>query len=206
LVALRWGVADLGNPVNAAPVDGPRWVGQDEKELRRRAWAVVARAYATSLSPWGMTLLAITLGVPIAVAGTRALGEPMNGTALIAVVAVVAPLTWLASVVFTGWLTSRAPRLAVMRSGTAMAVLALKSDNRRGALLIDDLASGFSAWPKNQGAGERLGRWVVDAEHAAGRRVTGTTWPFLLEAYRRHGMVEDGRTAWFLPRIASRSR
>lgn len=97
----------------------------------------------------------------------------------------------------------RAPDLAYIDTGTARAALATRPSAWRNALPSDPQAHSFGATPKKKGAGKQLALWARDQTHVAGGRVTLTAMPFLANTYRRHGMVDDGRTAWVLRRMVS---
>ncbi|HXH80031.1 hypothetical protein [Nocardioides sp.] len=71
---------------------------------------------------------------------------------------------------------SRAPDLYYLDTGASRAAMATKPDNRRGEV------------------------------HATGSRLTGTALPGMATTYIKLGMVDDGRIAGILVRVASKPR
>jgi hypothetical protein len=175
---------------------------------RRAAARTVFKAYATAPSTWAFCALAAAAGSALIAAATG----PWSSWLEFVVVTVLYLLTCVvlyALVIPTH--VYRAParadrRLLFVRTSTAVAALVLRTDPRHGALTGDIQAVGAGAWPKRYGAGLGLGEWARDLVHSEGGRLTLTTTPLLAPGYRRHGFADDGRTAGFLIRLASRAR
>lgn len=183
----------------------------EDKQTRRRAAVAVGKAYRFSLVGWVNLVLfgAISLWfATIAADCYRDFGWSLLtiGATALAVLSACWALFYVQ--LANAWVIYRAEGLYYLDNGQARAALALKPDEdrrwrRRTRVAGDEHAHTFGAWPKGEGAGGALGAQVRDLVHARGGRVTGTAMPGLAKIYKEHDMVEVGRVAWFLIRIAS---
>ena len=94
-------------------------------------------------------------------------------------------------------------RLVYARTSDAEAAAVLRPDSRLSAEPHDVQIVCASARPKHRRAVLPLLEWARELVHNEGGRLTLTAMPWLAPTYRRHGFVDDGRTASFLIRLAS---
>lgn len=193
------------NHVNATPIHVPA----DDKETRRRAAVAVGKAYVGN-PLWWLCLLTFTcLGGLLlesawqshrAQLGASWIALPLGG-ALICVVLGVAFVPLANAVTIY-----RAADLYYLDTGQARAAMATKRDKRRDALPGDLQGHTFGASPSGTRTGRTLAEQVRDDVHARGGRLTGTALPGMAKNYIKHGMVDDGRVAGLLIRVASKPR
>lgn len=187
----------------------PTRVSTCDKTTRRRAAGAVAKAYVGSLLFW---VSLIAFGSLFTVMTTFAVQayQDQTGAGVFSLWMLLALVCLALAFVYvplaTGVTIYRARNLYYLDTGTARAALATKPDRRKNALPGDVQAHTCGAWPKERGAGKTLGEWVRDDVHARGGRLTATALPHLAETYKKYGMTDDGRTAGFLVRVASKER
>jgi hypothetical protein len=203
----------MNDPSGAQPVDAftavPVQVDVNDRQTRRRAALAAGRAYVGHPLWWLVLVVFVGIGSWTAIGAWDAYRGHLSaqivgfGTAL-ALVCVVAGIV-LVPVVIAGTIY-RAKTLYYLDIGIARAAMATKPDSRAGALEGDIHAHTLGAFPKHKEAGGQLARWVRDCVHADGGRITGTALPGLARKYIENEMVDDGRTAGFLIRVASKAR
>lgn len=200
----------MTSPQNAIQATPVRVAAQD-RHTRRRAGATVARAYVGHPVWWLSVVVFFALAAVAAETAVDAYGvRGVLGVGWLLVLVATVVLSVALGLFFVpvamGTAIYRATDLFFLDTGAGRAALATKPDRRRGAMPGDIQAHSFGAWPKRTHAGTILGEWVREDVHARGGRVTGTALPGLAQTYLRHGMVDDGRTARFLIRVASKPR
>lgn len=189
--------------------DTPTRVPSRDKATRRRAATTVAKAYIGHPLHWvGLIWFAAVSTWPATLA-VEAHRDQFDATftILFASLALAGLACGLALIpLLIGMTIYRARDLYYLDTGTARAALATKPDKRKNALPGDFQAHSFGAWPKKKKVGRALGEWVRSEVHAQGGRLTATALPGLAKTYKKHGMIDDGHTARFLVRVASRER
>lgn len=187
----------------------PLRVPIDDTKTRRHAAAAVAKAYIGHPLWWlGLILFTGLTGLMLHSAWLSYDGQlGPDWTAVPLACALICLVFGAAFVPLANASTIyRARDLYYLDTGKARAAMATKPDNRRRQLPDDVQAHTFGAWPRHRGAGSVLGDWVRDQVHAQGGRLTATALPGTARAYKQRGMVDDGHTAFVLPRVASKPR
>ncbi|GGO94097.1 hypothetical protein GCM10011584_34350 [Nocardioides phosphati] len=182
----------------------PRILDRSDRPARRRAALTVAIAFATAPATWWLAgTVAIIYGAALLLFMTLT----QAALAALAVALTVICGYALATAGVTYFTPrSRTTQLAYLETDRGRAATILRPDPRRGALPGDVQAAGAGAWPKHRGVGPQLGEWIRENVHEAGGRVTLTATPSRAQLYRAKGCVDDGRTAGFLIRLATKPR
>lgn len=187
----------------------PTRVPTHDKTTRRRAATTVAKAYIGHQLHWvGLIVFGTLFGglVDLTEQAYRAQVHPAFISLSIFTTLASLAMALLFLPLAMGLTIYLASDLYYLDTGTARAAMATKPDKRRNALPGDVQAHSLGAWPKKKKAGKPLGEWVRNEVHAQGNRLTATALPGLAKTYKKHGMIDDGRTARFLVRIASKPR
>ena len=200
---------DSDNNRARRPVDGPRHV--ERRDLRTRL--TIARTIF--LAHFGTTghLLSLLAFGPLAFIGWQTAwlllppppGSGLTGWPLGIACAALPTLGLIVYPLLIGLSVLGGKHVAYYDNGRARAAMALGRPARGRPALPGDLQGySFGAWPKRRGAGKVLAEWVLDDIHASGGRLLGTAFPNRAKTYTDRGMVEDGRTAGYLVRVASK--